>query len=262
MTQEDKAPDGDKAPDSVRAVGRALQVLLAFGPQDKELSATELLKRLPLSRPTLYRLLYTLEEHGFIASFGDPQRFRLGPAVGRLAQSWTASLDLQSVARPFLERLWQETRETIALFVPQGDSRQCLVELPSPQPLNYKRGQGYTERLVRGATGRAILAWMRPSADEVRALAAASGVDAEALAAELARTRARGYAISRNELIDGAMALSAPLFDRNGAVAGSVGVFAPEVRMTPDTLARTSERLCAECAALSVALGYRGPAGG
>ena len=256
MTQEDKAPD------SVRAVGRALQVLLAFGPQDKELSATELLKRLPLSRPTLYRLLYTLEEHGFIASFGDPQRFRLGPAVGRLAQSWTASLDLQSVARPFLERLWQETGETIALFVPQGDSRQCLLELPSPQPLSYKRGQGYSERLVRGATGRAILAWLRPTPDAVQALAAASGVDAAGLAAELARIRARGYAISRNELIDGAMALSAPLFDRHGAVAGSVGVFAPEVRMTPDTLALTSERLCAECAALSAALGYQGPAAG
>ncbi len=250
MTQEDKAPD------SVRAVGRALQVLMAFGPQDKALSATELLKRLPLSRPTLYRLLYTLEEHGFIASFGDPQRFRLGPAVGKLAQSWTASLDLLSVARPFLERLWKETGETIALFVPQGDSRHCLVELPSPQPLNYKRGQGYTERLVRGATGRAILAWMRPSADEVRVLAQASGIDPAALAAELERTRARGYAISRNELIDGAMALSAPLFDRTGAVAGSVGVFAPEVRMTPDRLAHTSERLRAECEALSAALGH------
>ena len=67
--------------DNVRAVGRALEILLAFTPQDAELSATELLERVDLSRPTLYRLLYTLQEHGFIVSAGEPQRFRFGPAV-------------------------------------------------------------------------------------------------------------------------------------------------------------------------------------
>ncbi|MDB5871048.1 MAG: transcriptional regulator, IclR family, partial [Ramlibacter sp.] len=43
----------------VRAVGRALEVLLAFREGDSELSASELLARVKLSRPTLYRLLYT-----------------------------------------------------------------------------------------------------------------------------------------------------------------------------------------------------------
>ena len=48
--------------DNVRAVARALDILLAFTPSDHELSPGELLKRVDLSRPTLYRLLYTLQE--------------------------------------------------------------------------------------------------------------------------------------------------------------------------------------------------------
>eukprot|EP01034_Spumella_vulgaris_P046805 gene46805-58371_t len=47
--------------DNVRAVGRALEILMAFSEDAPELSAGELLKRVDLSRPTLYRLLYTLE---------------------------------------------------------------------------------------------------------------------------------------------------------------------------------------------------------
>ena len=80
--------------DNVRAVGRALEILLAFTEEDPELSAGELLKRVDLSRPTLYRLIYTLQENGFLLSVGEPQRFRLGPAVARLAHVWKSTLDL------------------------------------------------------------------------------------------------------------------------------------------------------------------------
>src|SRR5579864_3591749 len=67
-----------KSHESVRAVERALEILLAFRPGDEELSVAELLTRVDLSRPTLYRLLNTLEQQGFLFSFGEPQRFRLG----------------------------------------------------------------------------------------------------------------------------------------------------------------------------------------
>jgi DNA-binding IclR family transcriptional regulator len=242
-------------PDSVRAVGRALEILLAFTPQDAELSAADLLKRVDLSRPTLYRLLYTLEQRGFLVSVGEPQRFRLGPAVARLAQVWTSSLDPSIVAQPILRRLWTRTEETVALFVPQGALRLCLAELPSPQPLNFKRGVGYTERIVRGATGRAILAYMEVSVQERRRWAEQAGIAAATLETELAQTRKRGYATSRNELIDGAVAIGVPFFDHRGLVAGSIGVFGPEVRLNGTRQQQIARLLKQEAKALSNALG-------
>ena len=100
--------------DNVRAVTRALEILLAFTPSDIELSPAELLQRVDLSRPTLYRLLYTLQESGFLVSVGEPQRFRLGPSVARLAHVWTASLDISALAEPVLRRIWNQTHETVA----------------------------------------------------------------------------------------------------------------------------------------------------
>jgi IclR family transcriptional regulator, acetate operon repressor len=242
--------------ENVRAVGRALEILLAFTEEDPELSAGELLKRVDLSRPTLYRLLYTLQEHGFLVSLGEPQRFRLGPSVARLAHVWKSTLDLSTLAQPVLRRIWQETRETVALFVPQGHLRLCLAELASPQPLNFKRGVGYTERIVLGATGRAILAYMEPTVEQLRAYLQGTGVDLNELQAELSTTRKRGYSTSRSELISGAVAVAVPFLDRSGQVAGSIGVFGPEVRLDASRQKEIAKLLLEESVRLSEALGF------
>ena len=246
--------------ENVRAVGRALEILLAFTAQDFELSPAELLKRVDLSRPTLYRLLYTLEENGFLVSVGEPQRFRLGPAVARLAHVWTSSLDIAAVAEPVLRRIWLETNETVAMFLPQRELRLCVAELPSPQPLNFKRGVGYTERIVRGASGRAILAYMGSTEEELRSYAQSTGIEVPTLLADLAQTRKRGYASSHSELIPGAVAVAVPFFDRHGAVAGSIGVFGPEVRLDGTRLKLLAKRLQEESRTLSEMLGYVGAA--
>lgn len=222
----------DNATKGVRAVERALEVLAAFGPGDSELLAADLIKRVRLSRPTLYRLLATLEKKGFVTSAGEPQRFRLGPAVARLSHTWSSSFDITSLARPYLLQAWAYTSETVALFVPDGEMRVCIAELPSPQPLSFRRGIGYSAPLLRGASGRAILAFQELAEGQLEDYAAGTSCDLEWVRAELQRTRERGYGIGHSELIQGAYAVAAPFHDSSGAVAGAIAVFGPDARLT------------------------------
>jgi IclR family acetate operon transcriptional repressor len=247
----------EKVNDSVRAVDRALEILMAFTATDFELSAAELLKRVELSRPTLYRLLNTLEQSGFVVAVGDPQKFRLGPAVAHLAHVWTASVDIAEIARPTLREIWEQTGETVALFVPQGANRMCIAELPSTQPLSFKRGVGYRERIVLGASGRAILAFSDPHPRDLKAWAKGTGVDLDHYAAQLAQTRKRGYAVSKEELIPGAVAVAAPFFHGSGEVAGSIGVFGPSVRLAEKQIEALGRLLVKEATTVSKALGQR-----
>ena len=223
--------------EGVRAVDRALQVLLAFEAGDGGLSVADLLGRVDLSRPTLYRLLRTLEGNAFVVGSGEPRRYRLGPAIARLVHAWSGSQDLAALAQPIMRLVWEETRETVAVFVPEGLYRVCIAEMPSPEALSFKRGIGYREKLIRGASGRAILAYGQ---DEPR---------------ELAQVRKRGFAVSRNELIAGAVAVAAPFFDGASRVAGSIGVFGPEVRMQEARVERYGKLLVRQAHALSRALG-------
>jgi DNA-binding IclR family transcriptional regulator len=251
----DKTQDG-----AVRAVSRALDILLAFGPQDEGLSVGDLLKRVDLSRPTLYRLLHTLEHERFLVASGDPQRFRLGPAVAQLAHVWGASHQLAALAQPMLRQVWSETGETVALFVAEGQYRLCVAELPSPQPLSFKRGVGYRERLVLGASGRAILAHMPHDGEALAAYAEGLDIDLDRYPGELAKIRERGFAVSRNELIQGAVAVAAPFFNGADQVAGSIGVFGPTVRLSSERVDVLGRLLVEQAARLSQALGHAAPA--
>lgn len=245
----------EKMSDSVRAVDRALDILMAFTATDYELSVAELLKRVDLSRPTLYRLLHTLEQSGFVISVGEPQKFRLGPSVAHLAHVWTASLDISALAQPVLRRIWEQTGETVALFVPQGPYRLCVAELPSAQPLSFKRGAGYQERILLGASGRAILAYAVDDANDLKDYAVGTQIDLTRYPAELAQIRKRGYATSKDELIEGAVAVAAPFFNGAGKVAGSIGVFGPSVRIQAAQIEAYGQLLLQEAKILSEAMG-------
>jgi len=256
MTEEPSTAHGGEG---VRAVERALDVLAAFAPGDRELLVADLLKRVGLSRPTLYRLLHTLEKKGFVVAQGEPQRFRLGPAVARLAHVWSNTLDLGAVARPAMEVAWRYTSETVALFVPRGEMRLCIAEMQSPQAISFRRGVGYSEKLVRGASGRAILAYTPLAEGQLEAFAAGTNVDVAWVREQMGITRQRGYAMGHNELIQGAYAVAAPFFDSSGQVAGSLGVFGPDVRLTEARVHEIGHYLRGLAARLSETLGGRAP---
>ncbi|GAB3626202.1 IclR family transcriptional regulator [Pandoraea terrae] len=246
-----------KAHENVRAVERALEILLAFRPGDKELTVAELLTRVDLSRPTLYRLLNTLEQNGFLASAGEPQRFRLGSSVAHLAHVWMTDHSLADLAQPVLRSLWEATSETVALFVPDGIYRVCVAEMESPQPLSFRRGVGYREKLVLGASGRTILSQMQLSPVELRRYVAEPNQDLSPLLADMETIRAQGYGTSRHELIEGAVAVAAPFFNGANQIAGSLCIFGPSVRVTDERVEQFAELLKREAVNLSRTLGQQ-----
>lgn len=245
----------EKTGEGVRAVDRALDILMAFTAADHRLTAGELAKRVDLSRPTLYRLLRTLEHKGFIFSSGEPQRFELGPSVANLAHVWSVSQDIATVAQPVMRQLWEDTGETVSLLVHQGRSRTCVAELPSAQPLSFQRGVGYSTDVTLGASGRVILAHVAsPEAylDEARARH-----DLAAYLDRLKTIREQGYEISRDELIKGAVAVAVPFFGSDGKVKGSLAVFGPSVRVDEERVRAFVDALKSAGDRLSMALGHR-----
>jgi len=243
---------------NVRAVERAIEILEAFA-QKPSMSVVEIEKVVGLSRPTLYRILETLAARGFVRAYGTPQRFSLDYAVGRLAQSWVTGLDQVAAARPILERLHEESKETIGLMMRRGQQSVCVLELPSPHVLAMSRGVGLLGHLGRGASGKAMLAF----ADEETSAAALKtlprDIDRKRLLEDLAKVRRDGYRISRGEVLTGAISIAAPYFDHTHAVAGSIAVQAPEARVTENWVAATVKGVTAAAAELSAALGHKSP---
>lgn len=233
------------APKTIRSIERAVDVLSCFDHETPQLSVTDLQKRTSLSRPTLYRILATLEGKGIIRSFGDPQRFELGHETSRLAANWIGQDDFVRAARPVLRRLWDQTDETVALFIiADGNQKICIEELQSRQALTFARGVGFTEDLATGASGKAMLAFIENKQTW-----------------EFAEIRATGVCVSEGEIIEGAVAIAAPVFDRHGAVKGSVCIFGPAVRLADAHRSECIHHVRQASEEISYALGHRADAG-
>ncbi|MFT8244306.1 IclR family transcriptional regulator [Roseomonas sp. BN140053] len=248
-------PSSPASMQSVRAIERAIDVLQCFSLEHPAMTVAELGRKLGLSRPTLYRLLHTLERKGLVRSSGEPARFELGHGVAGIAHVWLARLDPARLAAPVLARLWHDTNETVALCLPQGKMRVCVLEHPGRQPLSYARGVGDVDSMAATASGRAMLAFL-PPAEQEPALEDA-GPERPALLRELEEVRRAGLAVSGGA-IAGIRGVAAPVFDRTGRVVASVAITGPEVRLSGERLEALSAAARQAAAEVSAALGHAG----
>jgi DNA-binding IclR family transcriptional regulator len=251
---KDTKPPSAAGERSVRAVERAADILFCFTEEHPILDLRMLHQATGLSRPTLYRLLHTLEKKGLVFSFGTPQRFQLGHALAPLARTWDRSPALVALAQPALEVLWRETRETVALMIPvSATMRMCVAELKSPQAISFSRGTGYTEPLYRGASGKVILAHSPPE----RVRAALAGLDAAAqrkVLNDLPKIRKRGVWHTVGEVIPGTVAVAAAVLDERRVPVASVCVFGTETRMQGEALRRCEQRVAGAAREISSAI--------
>jgi len=240
---------------NVRAVLRAVDILKSFAGAPGPLSVADIRRNVPLSRPTLYRLLDTLVAAEMLHVEGNPQRFRLGRMVALLGRSWSDQLTIDAVAKPIMDELRDRSGETCSLFELREGRQFCVLESKSRQALSMSRGIGELTDGFHGASGIAILAWLDP-ARALELLRRTNPEDREPVtAAELAATREAGYAISHGAIYKGAASIAAPVFDRNGEVFGSLALFGPEARIRDEGLQDQITQLRAAAARLSADLG-------
>jgi DNA-binding IclR family transcriptional regulator len=244
---------------SVRAVDRAIEILQCFSVDKPSMTVIELQKKIQLSRPTLYRLLHTLMGKGLVRSDGEPQRFALDYGIAQLGHVWMSALDATAAAGPIISRLRDQTGETASLNVLRGDLRTCVLEMTSLHDLSITWSVGRSEHVCRGASGKAILAFMSEELATSIMRSLPKDTNWKRLIEDLAIVRRDGFALSRGELIVGALAIAAPCFDRSGGVLGSIAVAGPEARLGDDWIIQCAKLLVASASELSVALGHATP---
>jgi DNA-binding IclR family transcriptional regulator len=236
-----------------RTLGRGLAVLQALGLSPDGATVAELSAATELDRAVLYRLLDTLCECGFVVRDAETRRFHLGVALVELGARATRGLEVRRTALPGMRALMEQTREAVCLAV-RDRKDVVVVDRVEPAGLFIRVGYhvGFRHPLHIGAHGRALLAYLEP--EDRRGFLEQRPL----LGAELEATRARGYAISADELERGAAGVAAAVLDRAGRPIASLGVVAPSPRLAdPHALGPRIRGLALE---VSRRLGYAGGA--
>lgn len=133
------------------------------------LRPAELARRLGLPRPTVYRLLETLEEEGFVSRSSSDGRFRVTLRASNLGAGYNGSAALSHVAGPVLTALGRQLVWPVDLVTCHAGSMVVQETTHARSPLSLDQGMiGKRLPLLRTASGRAYLAYC--SRDERAAL--------------------------------------------------------------------------------------------
>lgn len=244
-----------------QSVVRAISVLKAFTDEHPEWSLTPLARELGLNKATTFRLLTALESEALLMRDPHSDKYRLGPAIVTLGGRALRGNRLRAVSRVELQALAAETNETASLEILQGAEVLVLDEVVGGHVMSGTQSIGSRWPAHATSTGKALLALLPedrlrhtlPSTLPAITPHTINGWDV--LLSDLAATRRRGYAVAREELEIGLLAIGAPVLDLDGEVIAAISIAGPTSRLTVERESSIGQHVCACARRISRRLG-------
>jgi DNA-binding IclR family transcriptional regulator len=233
----------------VRAVDRALDILLCFTREDPTRSLTQIAESIHMSKTTVHRLLATLENKRFITRDNATGLYRLGFRFIEMASIVLQDVELHRWAQPYLQRLASEYGETVDLSILDGSHVIYLEVIESPQRVKLAAAVGQRLPAYFTASGKALLAYLPEEqvkkiiSENLAEAAKENPASLEGMIAELRSAEERGYAISEQEYEDQINAVAAPIFDKDKNPIASIAIVGPSFRLSRDRLPELGEKL-------------------
>jgi IclR family transcriptional regulator, acetate operon repressor len=225
-----------------QTIARSLSVLRVLRDAEEDVGVTEIARALGLNASTTHRILRALVAAGYVAQNAHSERYRLGREAFLLGHAARRTLGLEA-AMPVLERLAEETGESVNLVIRDGKAGLVVLRAESRQPLRFTQNVGTQIPLYCTSSGKTLLAFADDYRAEVarlrdiRQLTPATLTSPEELLRDLEETRERGYSVNRAEHIPGVWGVAAPVLDADGRAIAVLAVQGPEIRITEDRVA-------------------------
>jgi DNA-binding IclR family transcriptional regulator len=256
--------DDDKY--NIRAIERALSVLDVFSRERRKLSLDDLTKLTGLSKPTVFRILSTLQSHKYILLDKNDGRYRLGSVFLSLASSVLGSLDLGTITRPRLIDLRNSTQATALLGVLLEDNLVYLGKSDGRGPVRLATDIGWRRDPPNyGMLGMTLMAYLEPPEVErllkeypLSAYTLNSTTDPALFRKRLREIKERGYTVEFGEAIDGVWGVAAPVWNSDREVVAAVGAALPMTVKSEERIAETISLVLACAKQISSDLGHRG----
>lgn len=218
---------------TINSVSHALRMIEVMSGQ-KPLNVSELARLLDLPRPTVYRLVETFLEKGFLVQTGT--EYRLSLRLLELSSPILSASHLGELSKPVLQNLVNATGETAHFAILDGDKVGYVSKIESDKPIRMFSRVGWRGPLYATGVGKALLAasgndlLQKVCAAPMEAFTSATMTTEPRLRRELDEIRQSGFSVDREELVDGLVCV-AVVVRKAQHVLGAVSVSGPSNRM-------------------------------
>ncbi len=243
---------------------RALTIL-EYMAEGQIRGVSEIAEQLSIPKNTVFRILNTLTERGYLEKDPATKRYKMGTKMLSLGYSAVHEAHLVEKSMDVLRQIRDETNETTLVGILDGSQGVVLEVIPSTHRVKVVVGVGERFPLHTAAPGKAMLAYLpEPHLDEVlekmpltrfndRTIATRQG-----LRVELDKVRRLGYATDIAEEIESLHCIGAAVIDRNMRTVGGIWITGPSFRMPLDDFERLASIVIAGARRVSQRFGYHG----
>lgn len=210
------------------SLSRGLLVIRAFEASSPVMRPTEVAKRTGLNRAAARRYLLTLKDLGYLGS--DDDRFFLQPKILDLGYAYMASMQIDRLVQPFLNKLAAQTGESASFAVLHDNEALFIARASSDNILQIAVSIGGRVPAYATSLGHTLLSGLPD--DELERyfkwlqshLPARAGLSIRGIRASVTSCREQGWVTVSNLLTTGIAAIAAPVFKATGEIAGAINI--------------------------------------
>lgn len=221
----------------LQTIHKASEVLALYDRDHTEWGVREISDRLKLAKSTTHDLLASLAQVGFLNKTAEG-RYRLGWRLVTLSETLLATTELRHEARPVMEALAAQYKETIHLAVLDDTKAVYVDKLEGMQAVRVELTSLGTRLYPHcSALGKILLAYSPE--EEARRIIRTAGLprftpntitDEEELCQTLAQIRKQGYACDFEEILPDLCCVGAPIYNYSGRVIAAISMSLPAYR--------------------------------
>jgi DNA-binding IclR family transcriptional regulator len=247
----------------VKSVSRALDIITLVSIKKGGLGVTEIANQIDINKSSVYRILSTLVQYGYVEQDVETGKYKLGYKFLEISSKLLESIDLRAEARMYLQELENETNEVIHLVVYDQGEVVYIEKLDGSETLRMHSKVGKRAPMHCTSVGKAILAHLPSSV--VLDILERKGLpmhtdktitNKDDFLLELNTVRQKGYALDLEENENGITCIAVPIFDHMGNAIAAVSISGPTIRMTNERLEQLQSRMQNIGRQISSRLGY------
>ena len=240
---------------------RALRIIEIVGRCGKPMTPTEINRHVGLPKQTIHRLCATLREEGYLDRDIDRKRLRPGRRL-RVASTGLIHASYKHIFRhQVLSKVSAEVQETVNFVVPRESGMRYLDRVETDWPMRIQLPVGTDVPFHCTASGKVFLAHL-PRAERkafvegmlLTRLTSNTLWTPKSLLENINKVVNRGYALDREEFIEGMNAVAVPVTDGKGRYVASLAIHGPTARFSIRVAVSRTDALLAGATALKKAL--------
>ena len=242
---------------------KGMQVIELIAQHRSGLTIQEMVNALNHSKTSIYRIVCSLEEMGYLRKSPETNLFSITKKLFKIGLSSLGTTTIIEHAYEPMRRLRDELRETVVLGTLMGTKVVILEQVIGSHHFSFILKPGMGVCLHASAPGKAMMAnlseqerdWIL-SKIEYTKFTDNTITNYNDYVQELIKVKNCGYGIDKGEELTGVRCIGAPVFNQARKVAAAIWITGPAERLPNDAIKDYSKQVVYCADEISEKMGY------